>query len=158
MVNKGGLAVKIFCKCVFIIFSFVFLSSIPSYANNTKFNGTYSGELDNGIEFSLTFGNDKSNKNDGNYIYLPKNSPFHVYEGTDDDNDKFTVTIIIKGRTIYFTKIGQYDTIPDYGWADYVKMKFNKKYNSVKLSGFEIVEDNSGKISETAIKGTIYEE
>ncbi|OHB69608.1 MAG: hypothetical protein A2W17_07475 [Planctomycetes bacterium RBG_16_41_13] len=149
---------KIFCKYVFIVFFVLFLFSVSSYANNTKFNGTYSGNLSNGMEFSFTFGNDKNSKNDGNYIYLPKNNSFHVYEGVDDDNDTFTVTIIIKGRTIYYSKIGQYDTKPDYGWADYIKMKFDKKYNSVRLNGFEIVEDDSGDADETAIKGTLYEE
>ncbi len=37
-------------------------------------------------------------------------------------------------------------------------MKFDKKYNSVRLNGFEIVEDDSGNTNETAIKGTLYEE
>jgi len=150
--------VKVFYKYVFYISLFIFLLSVSSYASNTKFNGTYSGTLNNGAELSLTFGNDKNSKNDGNYIYLPKNSPFHVYEGIDDDNDPFTVTIIIKGRTIYFSKVGQYDTIPEYGWSDFIKMNFNKKYNSVKLSGFEIVENSSGNTSETNINGTLEEE
>jgi hypothetical protein len=134
----------------FLLLIFLCLQIAPSYAANEDFHGSFSGQLvivnDGGTvriqEVEFTFGDDEARIGEGSYVFLPSDSAFHIYSGFDPGGDFVEILIIIKDRTVFFTLIGQFYDDPAHGWADRFEMKFDRNFQKITFSGFEIDEDS----------------
>ena len=133
----------------FLMLIFLCLQIAPSYAANEDFHGTFSGQIviinEDGTvriqEIGFTFGDDEARIGEGSYVFLPSDSAFHIYSGFDPGGDFIETLIIIKDRTVFMTLIGQFDDDPAHGWADRFEMAFDRDFQRISFSGFEIDED-----------------